>query len=262
MTDAPRCLIIALVCAVCPASVTTSEAGDAFDRSITTSAAARRVDIVGTKLGMTPDEIRAAIAAHDPTLKIRVAESTVELADGTERSFVTAVSAERRGEDSDAIDVSFSQPPRDAQAVGIIRRKEFALATRPAYAPVRKALLEQYGRPSDEVIQGVTRGEAADLEGQGGGIKLKWRLDKDKAECAELRRARRAPRPSSLGGRKPAECSALLVVWMGVVKGLVTSVTAASSNPALSALAQVEYRAFRSAQLDGRRRRQAQKPDR
>ena len=101
--------------------------------------------------------------------------------------------------------------------------------------------------------------KAADLEGQGGGITLTWRLDKDKVQCAELRRANRAPRPSSLGGRKPSECSALLVAWIGVLKGVVTSVTAASSDPAVSALARVEYLAFHRAQRDERLRRQAEK---
>ena len=70
-----RGLTLALVWGICGAIAAIASAGDGFDRSIQISEAARRVDIVGTKLGMTPDEIRAAITAHDPTMKIRVAES-------------------------------------------------------------------------------------------------------------------------------------------------------------------------------------------
>ncbi len=257
MTEAPgRLRIIALVCAVVGAVAATADAGGGFDPAIQTSAAARRVDVAGMKLGMTPDQIRAAISAHDPTLKIQVAESTIELADGTQRSFVTSVSAERRVTNPDSIDVSFSQPPRDAQAVGIIRRQSFEARARPPYKPIRKALLEQYGRPSDEAVHGTVDGAAVDLEGQGGGLRLAWRLDKDKTECVELRQAQRAPRPSSLGGRKPAECSAQLVVWIGVSKGVVTAVTTALSDPAVSALARLEYQAFHRAQREERQRRQ------
>lgn len=122
--------------------------GGCFALAAVTAQAAepRSPDILGMKLGMTPDEIKAALQASD--LKFQIREIPMTLKDLPGANWLGSISAIRHGGDarSDEIRVDFPPPPHETRAVLITRLIQYAVNAGPLTREVESALVQKYGK--------------------------------------------------------------------------------------------------------------------
>jgi hypothetical protein len=112
------------------------------------------LDIVGLKLGMSKDEVVAAIKAIDGLDEPGdVYRSIPKMQDTNHLAVLYAgsINKEKSGPYlKDEISIFFPSPPSQPNAIGISRRNSFTEDEAPALERVKKALLEKYGPPSRE----------------------------------------------------------------------------------------------------------------
>jgi hypothetical protein len=107
-------------------------------------------DIVGLRLGMSLEQIKAGFKAHAEDMKLREVLTVVNNAPSTEYLSVLSATNGRRhpvGPD-DAIAVDFAPPPSPRRAIFLERFTGFPEAKRPLYSAVRAALIQKFGTPS------------------------------------------------------------------------------------------------------------------
>lgn len=106
----------------------------------------RDVDILGMKLGMSPDEIKAAL--KDSELQFNVREIPMTLKDLPGVTFLGSLHAIRHGGDvrSDEIRVDFPPPPHEPRAVLITRLAQYPNNAGPLTRDVAAALEAKYGK--------------------------------------------------------------------------------------------------------------------
>ncbi|MBL8225548.1 MAG: hypothetical protein JNM50_09470 [Chromatiales bacterium] len=110
-------------------------------------------DIVGLKLGMTQDQVVAAIKAHDPGLKVVSVQSAFGYSDGTQQlqtpPFLSRIEARAAGGPSGkpALAVYFTPPPQ-AGRVWAIERNEKTTGEPPTVQQYVAALQQKYGEPT------------------------------------------------------------------------------------------------------------------
>lgn len=117
------------------------------------------VDIVGLRLGMTPEEAKAALLAHDPELMLQEQRMYFSYSDGEKshktEPFLATINARRR----DALEVftiELSPPPAGGKVVSIKRQQKFG-SNAPTLRTYRDALVDKYGPPlppDDRNLQG------------------------------------------------------------------------------------------------------------
>jgi hypothetical protein len=112
-----------------------------------------RLDMVGIRLGMSPDEAETAIRSHDPSLT---------MIEEDERDLYTILDDPVRGETfiarrwyrtpdrSELVVVELPPPPVAPQLMKIWRYQTFSKGQRPLLTSVYEALVGKYGQPSFE----------------------------------------------------------------------------------------------------------------
>jgi hypothetical protein len=115
------------------------------------SASARQpagYDIVGIRLGMTEQEARAAVQAHDPSMQLRSVSQTYRYSDGA-REHNTAASLARieaHNNKGERIVIGFAMAPNEPRVLAVSRstpRPEHP----PTQAQLEQALVAKYGPP-------------------------------------------------------------------------------------------------------------------
>lgn len=121
-------------------------AASAMSRAV----AAVNVDIVGIKLGMSFDEVKRALQAHSPTMRVDETRGIVNNVAATDYlSWVIARSAQRGSDGSgDAIGVHFPPPPNAHRAHFVERFTGFQANQYPLFETLKQALVKKYGTPS------------------------------------------------------------------------------------------------------------------
>ncbi len=112
--------------------------------------AAVNVDIVGIKLGMPLADVRRALQAHSPGMRIDETRGIVNNVAATDYlSWVIARGAQRGSDGSgDAIGVHFPPPPNAHRAIFVERFTGFPANQYPLFETLKQALVGKYGAPS------------------------------------------------------------------------------------------------------------------
>lgn len=117
------------------------------------------VDVVGIELGMTQDELLAAVRAHNPRLNLMEHSSEIVVRDSYKRPFtVDSYVAEiqafwdprargyQQGDPRELISVVFAGPPSEHRVQSILREVRYVdTSTYPAFDPLMQALMNKYG---------------------------------------------------------------------------------------------------------------------
>jgi hypothetical protein len=114
--------------------------------------ASPNIDIVGIRLGMSTDEVKRALQAHAPGMRLDEARGIVNNVAATDYlSWIIARSAQGAPAGSgDAIGVHFPPPPNAHRAIFVERFTGFQPNQFPLYDTLRQALMRKYGSPSLE----------------------------------------------------------------------------------------------------------------
>ncbi|MEO8185746.1 MAG: hypothetical protein ABI580_00080 [Burkholderiaceae bacterium] len=126
----------------------TSTAGVAASPSY--GAAPVNVDIVGIKLGMTLDEVKRAVQAHSPGMRIDEQSGIINNAPATAYvSWIIAKSGKGApAGSSDAIGVHFPPSPNAHRALFVERFTGFPTGQHPLADAIKEALVKKFGPPS------------------------------------------------------------------------------------------------------------------
>lgn len=141
------------------------------------------VDIVGLRLGMTPEEVRKTIREHDKTFRVNEQRASLQDLPGvTFLSEVTAALDRRLPVGAlDSIGVHFPPPPHKSQAIFINRFKGFEEGTLPLVTTIKDGLIKKYGTPSF-------------IEEPGFEIYMEWAYDSSGARISDSFRKQRCIR--------------------------------------------------------------------
>lgn len=103
-------------------------------------------DIVGLKIGMTPDEVRAVLKKHAPEMDVKETSSW-QPSPGVPASLavLTGCLEPQRAGCRETINVTFTQFSK--RAYHIYRNNYFPEKAQPLWADVRNAVIEKYGEP-------------------------------------------------------------------------------------------------------------------
>lgn len=111
-------------------------------------AAPENFDIVGLRLGMTEQQARDALKAHNPQLQITAKNLTYTYSDGVRQHqtppALSEISATEPGGES--ITLQFSLPPQPARVVGV--RRGAPLPNPPTQDQLAKSVVQKYGAPA------------------------------------------------------------------------------------------------------------------
>ncbi len=115
-------------------------------------------DIVGIKLGMTPQQAVAAVKAHDPNLKIETLTARLEDPSGTPGNFVRvpfSINAHSINHDPNKgpvewIAMQFTTPPNHPVIAKIVRNTTFTVGQPVQASNLLAALTQKYGQDNYE----------------------------------------------------------------------------------------------------------------
>jgi hypothetical protein len=113
-------------------------------------ASAINVDIVGIRLGMSQDEVKRALQAHSPGMRVDETRGIVNNVAATDYlSWIIARGSQRGSDGSgDAIGVHFPPPPNAHRAIFVERFTGFPANQYPLFETLKQALVKKYGPPS------------------------------------------------------------------------------------------------------------------
>ncbi|QHE86257.1 hypothetical protein [Hydrogenophaga sp. BPS33] len=112
-------------------------------------AAPDHFDIVGLRLGMTEQQVRSTLNAHNPQLQLNSKTVSYTYSDGTKQhqtapALAEIVAVAMNGTEN--ITLLFSQPPKPARLVGV--RRVASLPNPPTHEQMVQATLQKYGPPA------------------------------------------------------------------------------------------------------------------
>jgi hypothetical protein len=136
--------------AAAPAAVATTSAPVPAADAAVAAASRVNVDIVGIRPGMTLDEVKRALQAHSPAMRIDETRGIVNNVAATDYlSWVIARGTQRGSDGSgDAIGVHFPPPPNAHRAIFVERFSGFPANQYPLFETLKQALVRKYGAPS------------------------------------------------------------------------------------------------------------------
>jgi hypothetical protein len=113
-------------------------------------ASAINVDIVGIRLGMSHDEVKRALQAHSPGMRVDETRGIVNNVAATDYLSWVIARGNQRGSDGsgDAIGVHFPPPPNAHRAIFVERFTGFPANQYPLFETLKQALVKKYGPPS------------------------------------------------------------------------------------------------------------------
>jgi len=117
----------------------------------TVAAAPDSFDIVGLRLGMTEQQARDAIKAHNPQLQLNAKTLSYTYSDGVKQhqtapALVEILAVATHQQVPENITLLFSQPPQPARLVGV--RRIASLPNPPTHDQMVQATLQKYGAPA------------------------------------------------------------------------------------------------------------------
>jgi len=114
------------------------------------AASAINVDIVGIRLGMSHDEVKRALQAHSPGMRVDETRGIVNNVAATDYLSWVIARGNQRGSDGsgDAIGVHFPPPPNAHRAIFVERFTGFPANQYPLFETLKQALVKKYGPPS------------------------------------------------------------------------------------------------------------------
>jgi hypothetical protein len=112
--------------------------------------APEKLDVAGIRLGMTEGEVRGALKAFDPELKVAAVTGVFNYSDGVNHALKTPGFLDRleagKGNQGASIKVYFSGPVGDVRAIGVSRTA--FLSGPPTRAQMLEGLVAKYGPPA------------------------------------------------------------------------------------------------------------------
>lgn len=127
-----------------------------------TSDVAPDVDVVGLRLGMTPDEAMAALAAYNPDLRVTTVSTDITMRDSrrenvTLANYLGEIRADwqygaegwQRNDHQEHISVVFASPPAEPRAIQIRRYIRYVPGHGPGYLGVVAAIDGKYGEATN-----------------------------------------------------------------------------------------------------------------
>lgn len=114
------------------------------------ASAAPKIDIVGLRLGMSIDEVKRALQAHSPAMRVDETRGIVNNVAATDYLSWVLARGPQRGSDGsgDAIGVHFPPPPNAHRAIFVERFTGFPANQYPLFDTLKQALVGKYGAPS------------------------------------------------------------------------------------------------------------------
>jgi len=192
---------------------------------------ANGMDVIGLRLGMTVQEVRAALRKHDATMRVQEQYSQFpQLPNSRYLQRISAISNTR-----EQVVIEFAPPPRESAVVRLTRTTKYARGARPTLIKTRQALRQKYGAPT--IQNNGNRMYMSFWLHDGRGNKV------TSASAVQLQRCTQASRVSidqlmfsQQQDKAMTECGASLDIQLGTIGGknggLVGSLVATLSNPA------------------------------
>jgi hypothetical protein len=139
-------LEVAASAPMAPASAPTAEIAAPAAAAVS----AINVDIVGIRLGMSHDEVKRALQAHSPGMRLDETRGIVNNVAATDYLSWVIARGNQRGSDGsgDAIGVHFPPPPNAHRAIFVERFTGFPANQYPLFETLKQALVKKYGPPS------------------------------------------------------------------------------------------------------------------
>jgi len=197
------------------------------------------VDLLGVRLGMTPEEAYAALRAARPNAQVSkptyvtMSVKTPVPAD-TEGAYAQGI---RINDRMDSVQVSFARPPLDNVVTSVERRQLLSTAQPQTSLEVyRDALLNKYGKPVEEVVAGNKAMHH-----------FKWLFPSNGTDCYPIEELRSSTEWATSApdlDASPERCASALVYSLAVNNAIVNDARGRLGNAGAIALeiqAHVDY---------------------
>ncbi len=191
-------------------------------------------DILGVRLGMTPDEAEAALQENKPD-NVRLLPRTWSTFDpahssgwppikeDTPGAFVPGVRATGPGNTHD-LQIAFAKPPAENLVESIVRKQLYSSVggQQTSLDVYRQSLIDKYGPPAEEDKSGAI-------------LLLKWLYPSSAADCTPLKSNLPATKQGSSYpddmGHPPETCATALIYSLTFNGGIVSNMAARLANP-------------------------------
>lgn len=202
--------------------------------ALNTAVASVEADILGVRLGMTPDEAEAALNDNAPdnvqllsrnwsTFDPEHSSGWPPINADTPGAFVPGVRATGPG-NTHEIQVTFARPPADNLVESIYRKQLYSSVgdQQTSLEVYRQSLIDKYGPPAEEDKAGAI-------------MLLKWLYPSSAKDCAPLRSNLPAKRQVSSNpddmGHPPEKCATALIYSLTSNGGIVNYMESKFVNP-------------------------------
>ncbi len=213
--------------------VTPADAATASPADLNAAVSSVEADILGVRLGMSPDEVGTALNENKPD-NVQLLPRKWSSMDPAHASDFQPVNAETPGAfvpgiratgpgSTHEIQVTFAKPPADNVVESIMRKELYSSVAgqQTSLEAYRQSLIEKYGTPTEE--------------DQGGAIVLiKWLYPDSASDCTPLKSNLPAKRqmsnyPKDMG-HLPETCATTLVYSLTANGGIVSNMEAKLAN--------------------------------
>lgn len=108
----------------------------------------RGMDVIGLRLGMSPEEVKTALQAHDPAIKMH--EQYQELSRVPDSRYLGLISAESSADQrsSESVTIEFATPPHAPIMMRLARKAVYGQGAQPTLTNTVDALTNKYGTPT------------------------------------------------------------------------------------------------------------------
>lgn len=224
-------------------------------------------DLVGIRLGMTPDEVTSALKAHNAELTITPARSYLTYAIGVENrraseDYIQNLRAEaidsKLNRLTEAFEITFSSPPLPVRAISVYRVVHLTdpktmSGTGGPYTELRASLTQKYEEPTFDRSRLTGAGPNT-----GGKLDLWWHLSEGKPACFGPADFTYTGRPIQMNlaqrflvQKMKSDCGAFVHYEVEVFQGAVRTVSADLFDPGAAVASIQATSEFLKEQADG-----------